>query len=427
MVPKAAPTGGAVATPTRATSREGDVKSIAILPFTNRSSDEENQYLCDGLAEELIGGLSKIEDLHVAAQLSAFALKNQNLDIETIGNRLRVRHVLSGSVQKSAQRVRVNVSLNDVQSGHTIWSERYDGTLDDVFELQENMARQIVTALKVELGAQQHATRLINVGTLNPQAYDLFLLAQHAFGQLTQRSLALAADYFRKAAELDPAFGRAHWMRLICYVVLMRDFGTPADDLLPRAKAAIAEMETTPFVAPAPRVQVRRWLKEVRNSERELAFEAIEKVKHPDPTWNQYQLWQLTQCLSAAGLVTGAIDYIKRYLSLAPQHVENTNAGMFHTSLLELAGRLDEAIEVQSEFVAANPDRPLAFGMRIMLFSRTGQYARAERDLKELSRIFPRNFAQFYHLYWTGPRRSTTSGSSPSRDCNPSSSAGHPS
>jgi hypothetical protein len=70
--------------------------------------------------------------------------------------------------------------------------------------------------------------------------------------------------------------------------------------------------------------------------------------------------------------------------------------------LLELAGRLDEAIEVQSEFVAANPDRPLAFGMRIMLFSRTGQYARAERDLKELSRIFPRNFAQLYHLYWTG-------------------------
>lgn len=400
MLPQAASAGARAPAP--ATPAEPDFKSIAILPFTNRSSDDENQYLCDGLAEELIGGLSKIDDLHVAAQLSTFALKNQNLDIETIGKKLRVHHILSGSVQKSANRVRVNVSLNDVRSGHTVWSERYDGTLDDVFELQENVARKIVTALQVELGAQQKTDRLINVGTLNPQAYDQFLLAQHAFGQLTQRSLALASDYFRKAADLDPAFGRAHWMRMICCIILMRDFGAPADELLPRAKAAIAEMETTPFVAPAPRVRVQRWLKEVRNTERELAFEAIGKIRYPDPTWNHYQFWQIAQCLGVAGLVTGAIDYIKRYLALAPQHIENSNVGTYHTALLELAGRLEEAIEVQGEYIAGNPNRPLSFGTRIMYYSRTGQYARAERDLRELSRLFPRNFAQFYHLYWTG-------------------------
>ena len=165
----------------RAAAEKPDEKSIAILPFTNRSSDEENQYLCDGLAEELIGGFAKMQDLRVASQVSTFALKNQNFDIETIGAKLRVNHVLSGSVQKSGNRVRVSVSLTDVRSGDAVWSERYDGTLDDVFGLQEAVARKVVDALQVRLGAAEAAAPLIDAGTRNPQAYNAFLLGMHAF------------------------------------------------------------------------------------------------------------------------------------------------------------------------------------------------------------------------------------------------------
>ncbi len=185
---------GFALTPAEAAA-EPPEKSIAILPFTNRSSDSENEYLCDGIAEELIGGLAKLEDLRVASQMSSFALKNQSHDIKTIGEKLGVSHVLNGSVQKSGNRVRVNVSLNDVARDHAIWSEHYDGTLDDVFELQENVAQNVVSALKVELGSDSRDSPLVDAGTSNAPAYNAFLLGLHSFMSLTARSLMEALDH----------------------------------------------------------------------------------------------------------------------------------------------------------------------------------------------------------------------------------------
>mgnify|MGYP001232672378 CR=1 FL=1 len=193
-----------------------DEESIAILPLVNRSNDPDNEYLCDGIAEELIAGLAQVEGLGVASQLSSFALKNQSLDVELIGEKLKVDHILSGSVQKAGNRVRISVLLSKVSDGRTLWSEHYNRELDDIFELQEDVARQVIDALKVELGADQKM-QLVDVGTQNVRAYNVFLLGKHEHLKGTRQSLEQAIIHYQQAAHLDPGFSRVYWWLYRCY------------------------------------------------------------------------------------------------------------------------------------------------------------------------------------------------------------------
>lgn len=130
-------------------------KSIAVLPLLSRSNDPENEYLCDGISEELINGLSQLSNLRVASQMSSFAYKNQYVELQVMGEKLGVGTILSGSVQKSGTRLRINLRLDDVKNGNTLWSQRFDRELADIFELQDDITRQVINALKVELNASE--------------------------------------------------------------------------------------------------------------------------------------------------------------------------------------------------------------------------------------------------------------------------------
>ena len=132
------------------------VKSIAILPLVNRSNDPENEHLCDGISEELLNGLSQLSNLRVASQMSSFVYKNQNVELRVMGEKLGVETILSGSVQKSGMRLRINVRLDDVKNRHTLWSYRFDRELADIFELQDEITRHVIDALKVELNPTEH-------------------------------------------------------------------------------------------------------------------------------------------------------------------------------------------------------------------------------------------------------------------------------
>ena len=160
-------------------------------------------------------------------------------------------------------------------------------------------------------------------------------------------------------------------------------------------------MRATTFQAPFPRIRIDRMRDDVRTPENELALEAIDRIKHPDPEWTSYRYHQLATSLGAAGLIGGCLDYMQLYLADNPQHAENSNASAYYVTALELLGRFDDAIEHYTEIFAVNPDAPTSVGSRGMLYSRIGQYEKAERDLAAVARVFPRNFAQFYHLFWT--------------------------
>ncbi len=181
--------------------------SIAVLPFVNMSSDPEQEYFSDGLAEELLNQLSQIKTLRVAGRTSSFAFKGKTDDLRLIGAKLGVNHVLEGSVRKAGNRLRITAQLIKCSDGFHLWSQTYDRELDDVFAIQDEVAREVTQALGVTLGVGE--TVFAPGGTRNVAAYDLYLRAQAQFTQMGPASVTRAAELYRQALELDPQFALA--------------------------------------------------------------------------------------------------------------------------------------------------------------------------------------------------------------------------
>jgi adenylate cyclase len=175
--------------------------SIAVLPFVNMSSDKEQEYFSDGLSEELLNLLAKIPDLQVAARTSSFSFKGKNLEIPEIASRLKVAHVLEGSVRKHGNQLRITAQLIQADNGYHLWSETYDRQLDNVFQIQEEIAVAVVEALKITLLGEAPKTRITD-----PVAYQFFLEGQYLKRQLSEDSLLKAIEAFKKAVEIDPAY-----------------------------------------------------------------------------------------------------------------------------------------------------------------------------------------------------------------------------
>ncbi|HMA40948.1 MAG TPA: protein kinase, partial [Gemmatimonadales bacterium] len=184
-------------------------KSIAVLPFVNMSADPENEYFTDGIAEEIINALTKVQALRVAARTSAFAFKGKNLDIRKVGEQLSVATVLEGSVRKAGTRLRVTAQLVNVADGYHLWSERYDRELQDVFAIQDEIAGNIVTALRVVLSDQEKRA-IEKAPTDNVQAYDCYLRGRQFFHQFRRTSIAFARRMFERAIEIDPGYALAY-------------------------------------------------------------------------------------------------------------------------------------------------------------------------------------------------------------------------
>jgi TolB-like protein/Tfp pilus assembly protein PilF len=181
--------------------------SIAVLPFANLSSDPEQEYFADGLSEELLNQLSKIEQLLVTARTSSFAYKGRTGDVGTIGRELRVAHVLEGSVRKAGNQVRITAQLIDTTTGFHLWSETYDGELADVFRLQDEIARRVADALQVTLGIGRAEFRA--GGTENTAAYEHYLLARSLLRSPRPGQSGQVRAELEQALALDPEFGLA--------------------------------------------------------------------------------------------------------------------------------------------------------------------------------------------------------------------------
>jgi len=200
------------------------VASIAVLPFVNRSRDEESEYFSDGLADELLNVLAKIRGLRVAARTSSFQFKGTKDDLPTIGQKLNVATLLEGSVRKSGNRVRISVQLVKVSDGYHLWSETYDRTLDDIFAVQDDIAQSVVKELRTALlGEESDAKASGEVkaevakaakgrGT-DPEAHRLYLQGRHFIDRVGREDMARGIEYLKQALELDPGYALA-WAEL---------------------------------------------------------------------------------------------------------------------------------------------------------------------------------------------------------------------
>jgi TolB-like protein/Flp pilus assembly protein TadD len=219
-------------------SRSGPrTPSIAVLPFSNLSAVAENEYFCEGLAEELISALTRIKGVFVVARGSAFSFRG-NVDVREIGRRLNVDTILEGSVQKVAHRLRVTAQLVDAANGFQFWSERFDRQMTDVFDIQEEITLAIVTQLKVQLLAKERVAVLANKQE-NLESYNLYLKGRFYWAQRPQ-GIAKAIEFFERAIEKEPTSARARAGLADCYATLGSwENGTlPPIDAMAKANAA---------------------------------------------------------------------------------------------------------------------------------------------------------------------------------------------
>jgi len=232
--------------------REVEQASIGVLPFTNMSNDPENEYFSDGITEEILNALTRIPALKVAARSSSFALKGKSLDISEIGERLKVKTVLEGSVRRVNQRVRITAQLINAADGYHLWSERYDRNVEDVFAIQDEIARTIVDRLKVKLGSAEYEA--FGKGqTENLEAYELYLRGRHCWNRWQLWGMMQKAmGYYEAALAKDPDYALAHHGLADAYSTIGLYAFAPATEVIPKAKAAaFRAVELAPELAEA--------------------------------------------------------------------------------------------------------------------------------------------------------------------------------
>ncbi|HZT31998.1 MAG TPA: tetratricopeptide repeat protein [Bryobacteraceae bacterium] len=195
--------------PVEAPAPSPDPATIVVLPFANLSSDPENEYFSDGLTEELIHALTKVERLRVVAASSVMQFKGKPYDIRQIGERLKVCSVLEGSVRKAGSRVRITVQLIHAADGRYLWTETYDREMQDLFAIQEEIARAIVAALRVQLVGGP-SRPLVRPSGQNLEAYNLYLKGRQQYNLRTEEGMHRSIDFYRRAIDVDPEFARAY-------------------------------------------------------------------------------------------------------------------------------------------------------------------------------------------------------------------------
>lgn len=184
-------------------------RSIAVLPFVNASPDPDNEFLSDGITDELIDALAKVEGLRVASRTSVFALKGKPQDVRAIGALLDVSEVLEGTVRRSGNELRITAQLTSTEDGSLVWSQRYDRRLDDVFAIQDEIARTIVNTLRAT-SFRDSRDQPISRGTDNVQAYGLYLRGRYAWNKRSQGGVVEAIQYFEQAIQVDPGYALAY-------------------------------------------------------------------------------------------------------------------------------------------------------------------------------------------------------------------------
>ncbi|HXI02226.1 MAG TPA: protein kinase [Candidatus Saccharimonadales bacterium] len=212
-------------------------KTIAVLPFVNMSADPDNEFFSDGISEEIISALAQIPDLHVTARTSSFAFKGKNLDLRQVGEELNVQTVLEGSVRRAGKRIRITAQLINVADGYQLWSERYDREMEDVFEIQDEIARTIADRLKVTLKGDARAP-LVKAGTDNVEAYELYLRGRQYWHLRSPSTLRVAIRCFERTIELDPGYALAYAGLADCYGILRVYGWISAEESRPQAHAA---------------------------------------------------------------------------------------------------------------------------------------------------------------------------------------------
>lgn len=361
-----------------ATTRQTETRnSIAVLPFSNMSVEAENEYFCDGLAEELLNALAKIDDLKVAARTSAFSFKGKNVNVSEIGERLGVKNVLEGSVRKSGNRLRISVQLVNASDGFHLWSERYDREMQDIFELQDEITLSVTDALKVKLLGKDRDIVLKRY-TDDAEAYELFLKGRYYHYKYSAEGWRRAIEFFEKAIEKEPNYAPAYAGMNTSWGFLWFMGFVPAEQAVPQMKAAaIKALEIDENLAEAHLSQAMisffyewEWEKAEQEFKRAIALDP-----HNAEALSFYSMF-----LGFEERFDEAISHGRRSLEIDPlSPVINMNVGWTYFS----AGLLDGALDQAGKMIEIEPDFFGAYWLKGAIYLSEGEYEEAVGELRK--------------------------------------------
>ena len=332
---------------------EAPVESIAVLPFADLSPEGDQQYFGDGLAEELLDALAKVDGLVVAARTSSFRFKGEEVDIPEVAKQLRVQTVLEGSVRRGGDRIRITAQLVNADGFH-LWSDSYDRSVDqmaDLIGVQEEIAQSIVAALSLAPEAGSQLETLVALGTDNLEAYNKVLRGRYLMAQRTPRGLAAAAEEFEKAIELDPEYARA-WADLAMANNLATGWKFSTDSLVERrgAEATARALELDPTMAQAytARGYSYSWI----HYDSAAAADNFARAMELDPRYPTAYHWQ-GEILGDRGHPESGIPYLETARELDPlSPIVLTDLA----EALDQAGRWHEADALLEEVLELEPD-----------------------------------------------------------------------
>jgi serine/threonine protein kinase/Flp pilus assembly protein TadD len=347
-------------------------RSIAVLPFANLSADREQEYFCDGMAEEIINALIKVKGLRVAARTSTLAFKDSKEDIWEIGRKLHVETLLEGSVRRSADLLRVSVQLIDVATGYHLWSERYDKKVQDIFAIQDEIAQNVVRAMQLILSENEMQT-LFRTSTTDSNAYDYYLRGRQFFHQGRRKSLQFARQMFVKATEIDPQYALAYAGIADCCAMLVHFYGESSDVHLAEAdRASRRALELDPELAQAHAARgFTLWLMG-KFDEAKVEFETAMKM---DPGQSETPYLYGRACFQRGEFAQAA-----RLFEEACQGREHHEARFFAAQSYQAMGNTEAALmayrlalRAVEKHVELNPDDARAFTIGAVSLCRLGE------------------------------------------------------
>jgi TolB-like protein/Tfp pilus assembly protein PilF len=369
--------------------------SVAVLPFTNMSPDPEQEYFCEGMAEEIINALARIQGLRVAARASAFQFKGKAKDIREVGQALNVGAVLDGSVRTAGNRLRVTVQLVEVDGGFQLWNERYDRTMDDVFAVQDEISEHIMQALRGKLfeADKPEMERAPQRPTDSLEAYQLYLKGQHNWYKREQGSLQKAADFFEQATQEDPNYSLAYaglanaYSSLAFYDLDPKIAVERAEKALSRAMALAPELPEVQAAAGLYEVNIGwDWDKAEAHLKRAIAGNPSHVLAH---CWKAFLLSRLNRHEEAMAAARRAleIDPLSSYAF--------TTIGLCYTS----RGQFDQAARVLEN--ARELDATYLFTLW-QLGAAYGAAGRTDAAIETLERAVSLSGEGSYYLSWLG-------------------------
>ncbi len=379
-----------------------DKPSIAVLPFLNLSGEPNQDFFCDGLSESLIMALSKVPQLFVIAQDSTFRYKGRGVKSKQVSEELGVRYVLEGSVQRAGERVRVTTQLIDAITGQDLWSERYDRSLKDIFDLQDEITMKILTELRVKL-AEGETVRIQAKGTNNLQAYLKVMEAAGYRYQMNQEATAVAKRLAQEAVRLDPNYPQAH---IALAFALMQEFwqatsASPQETLANAMKEAqrAIELDDSSAEAQAALSQVFLLLRQ-----HDKAIEIGERAVRLDPN-SARAIFHLAQALCFSFRDAEAIPLLRQAIRLNPFFPQLYN--QLGTAYRE-TGRYEEGIAAAKKTLQLAPNFLFAYTNLATSYSYAGREDEARAAAAQVQRLDP-NFSLMSYAkiqpWKEGPRR----------------------